>query len=127
MDATGEFHNNIEELEAIDSGRYENIFRMFILKDKYFYNILKRVNIDISTADPNIYNTTTIRFETPWTTISYRAYGTINLWWMIYLTNKYQVRNPVDLVPGGTELHIIKHTFLRTILDEIDQELTPKV
>tara|TARA_R110001592_G_scaffold276650_2_gene543760 strand:+ start:53 stop:436 length:384 start_codon:yes stop_codon:yes gene_type:complete len=127
MDAIGEFHNNIEELEAIDSGRYENIFRMFITKDKYFYNILRRVNIDINIADPNIYDTTTIQYETPWTTISYRAYGTTDLWWMIYITNKHQVRNPVDLVPGGTKLYIIKSTFLRTILDEIDQELTPKV
>lgn len=127
MDATGEFQNNIEDLENLASSRYENIFRMFLKNEKYYYNILKRVNIDLSSAASETFTVTKIRFETPWTTISYRAYGTTDLWWLIYLSNKEQFSNPVDLVPGGTTLKIIKHLYLRSVIDEIETELKPTV
>lgn len=127
MDAPGEFRKNIDDLEAIESGQYDNIFRMFIKDKKYYYNILKRVNIDLTTANPEVFEQTKIRFETPWTTISYRAYGTTSLWWLIYLSNPGAVKNPLELIPGGTPLKVIKPAYLRNILDEIEQELTPNV
>ena len=36
MDAIGAFQNDVEELEQLAATRYENIFRMFIKKEKYF-------------------------------------------------------------------------------------------
>jgi len=127
MDATGAFHNQIEELEAIADSRYENIFRMFSRDEKYFYNILRRVNIDIDNADPQTFNIRKIKYDMPWTVISYRAYGTTDLWWMVYFANQDKFKSPLELVPGGTELNIIKPVHLRDIVDEINQELTPKV
>ena len=127
MDATGDFQNNIDDLDNLPSGRYENIFRLFMKDDKYYYNILRRVNINLSDAASETYTVSKLRFETPWTTISYRAYGTTDLWWLIYLSNKDVVSNPVDLVPGGTTLKIIKHLYLRSVIDEIESELKPTV
>lgn len=127
MDATGDFQNNIDDLDNLTSGRYENIFRLFMKDDKYYYNILRRVNINLSDAASETYTVSKLRFETPWTTISYRAYGTTDLWWLIYLSNKDVVSNPVDLVPGGTTLKIIKHLYLRSVIDEIESELKPTV
>ena len=37
------------------------------------------------------------------------------------------VKNPLELIPGGTPLKVIKPAYLRNILDEIDQELSPNV
>jgi hypothetical protein len=127
MDATGEFQNNLEDLENLSSSRYENIFRVFMKDEKYYYNILKRVNIDLSTAASETFTVTKIRFEAPWTNISYQAYGTTDLWWLVYLSNKEQFSNPVDLVPGGTTLKFIKHMYLRSVIDEIETELKPTV
>lgn len=127
MDATGEFQNNIDELDNLAPSRYENIFRMFMKDSKYYFNILRRVNINLNDAASETYTVTKVRFETPWTTISYRAYGTTDLWWLIYLANKENFNNPVDLVPGGTTLKIIKHLYLRSVIDEIESELKPIV
>lgn len=127
MDATGAFHNQIDELEAIDDSRYENIFRMYNKDEKYFYNILRKVNIDIENADPQTYDIRKIKFDMPWTVISYRAYSTTDLWWVIYLANQSKFKSPLELVPGGTSINIIKPLYLRDIVDEINQELTPKV
>ena len=127
MDATGDFQNNIDELDNLAPSRYENIFRMFMKDSKYYFNILRRVNINLNDAASETYTVTKVRFETPWTTISYRAYGTTDLWWLIYLENKESFNNPVDLVPGGTTLKIIKHLYLRSVIDEIESELKPIV
>lgn len=127
MDAEGIFQNSIDELDNLDSGRFENIFRVFLKSEKYFYNILRTINIDLSDADPNTYSVSSLKVESSWTNISYRTYGTTDLWWVIYITNKDKFNNPVQLVPGGTELRIVKTTFLRSIVDEINQELKPKI
>jgi hypothetical protein len=127
MDAIGAFQNDVEELEQLAATRYENIFRMFIKKEKYFYNILKRVNIDLSTADATTYTKIKLRGETPWTTLSNKVYGSNDLWWLIYMVNRDKVSNPVDLIPGGTEIMVIRPLFVRDILNEITSDLNPTV
>lgn len=127
MDATGAFNNQIEELESLNDSKYENIFRVFSKQDKYFYNILRSVNIDITTADPQTYEQKTINFDMPWPVISYRTYATTDLWWMIYIVNRDKFKSPLTLVPGGTTLNIIKPLYLRDIVDEIVQTLDPKI
>lgn len=127
MDAQGAYHNEISELESINDARYENIFKMYIKDDKYIYNILRQVNIDMSTADPQTFDQTVIKFDMSWTAISYRVYSTTELWWLIYLSNKHTINTPLDLVPGGTKLNIIKPLYLRDIVDEITQSLRPRV
>ena len=127
MDAQGAYHNEISELESINDARYENIFKLYIKEGKYIYNILRQVNIDMSTADPQTYDQTIIKFDMPWTAISFRVYSTTELWWLLYLSNKNTIKTPLELVPGGTKLNIIKPQYLRDIVDEITQELKPRV
>jgi hypothetical protein len=126
-DPTGIFQKDIMELPLLDPGRYENIFRLYLKNDKYIYNVLKRVDIDISLADAETFTATSLKSEAPWTNISFQLYGTMDLWWLIYICNKDVVSNPVQLVPGGTTLKVIKSHKLRSIINEIESDLNPQV
>ena len=126
-DPVGQFQNEINELDQLSPARYENIFRLYIKDEKFIYNILKRVDIDLSTADPATITTTTLRSEAPWTNISYQLYGTTDLWWLIYLCNKEMFKNPLNLVPGGTKLTVIRTDKIAMVMNEIEQDLKPKV
>lgn len=127
MDAAGAYHNEIPDLESINDGRYENIFKMYTKDDKYIYNILHQVTLDISTADPQTFDQVTIKFDMPWTAISYRVYNTTELWWLIYIVNKNAIKTPLELVPGGTKLNVVRPLYLRDIVDEINRELKPRI
>lgn len=126
-DPAGIFQKDIMELPLLDPGRYENIFRLYLKNDKYIYNVLKRVDIDISQADAETFTVTNLKSEAPWTNISFQLYGTTDLWWLIYICNKDVVSNPVQLVPGGTALKVIKSHKLRTIINEIESDLSPRI
>lgn len=126
-DPAGQFQNEINELDQLSPARYENIFRLYVKDEKYIYNILKRVDIDLSTADPATITTTTLRSEAPWTNISYQLYGTTDLWWLVYICNKELFKNPLELVPGGTKLTVIRTDKIAMVMNEIEQDLKPKV
>lgn len=126
-DQSGMFQNDLMDLPLLEPGRYEKIFRLYNKKDKYIYNILKRVNIDLSNADTETFTTISLRAEAPWTNVSFQVYGTTDLWWIIYICNKNIVNNPVQLVPGGSKLTVIKPYKLRTIINEIESDLEPQV
>jgi hypothetical protein len=127
MDSLGLFQNDIDDLEQLGPGRYENIFRVYSKGEKYIYNLLRRVDIDLSTADPATFLELPLKTEAPWTNISYQLYGTIDLWWLVYICNKDIIRDPLQLIPGGTKLRVIKTEKLQTILNEISSDLKPRV
>jgi hypothetical protein len=53
--------------------------------------------------------------------ISFNAYGSIELWWLIMLTNK--IYNPIKGPEVGSVIKIIKPEFVPDILREISQAL----
>lgn len=88
----GKLQKNIPNLPALDTTRYENIFKVHIVENGsrdsyYFYNILNRVTIPDS-IDQTLLGTISLNKKLPWTTLSYQLYGTIGLWWLIFLLNK---------------------------------------
>jgi len=125
MSAIGEYQKNIPDLELLPDGRYENIFKIFIKEGKYVYNILKTINIDVNEIPHSFYQTTKTVTESPFTFISHSVYNTTDLWWLIYLVNKDTLRSPIELVPGGTKLRILRVDKVRDILDQISIMLNP--
>ena len=125
MSTLGEFQKNIDELNMLPDSRYENIFRVFTKQGKYIYNILKTVNIDTESIPPSYYQTTKTVTESPYTFISYSAYNTTDLWWLIYIINKDILKSPIELIPGGTKLKILKIDKVRDVLDQISIMLNP--
>lgn len=88
----GKLQKDIPNLPALDTSRYENIFKVHTVENGsrdtyYFYNILNRVTIPDS-IDQSLLDTITLNKKLPWTTFSYQLYGTIYLWWLIFLLNK---------------------------------------
>jgi len=117
----GLYQSQVTNLPALPPVRYENIFRIYSTnKNQYYYNLLKSLYID-DKIDPNKIYYMPVKAFLPWTTISYNAYGTIELWWLIILTN--QIYNPVANPKVGTVLKVIRPEYLPTILNELKQAL----
>ena len=118
---TGTYQNQISNLPSLDDLRYENIFKVYQTSENhYYYNILNKVSIS-SDMDKNTYYTLKINQNMPWTTISYNAYGTIELWWLICIVN--QITNPLVIPTTNRILKIIKPDYVRSIINEIHLSL----
>jgi hypothetical protein len=120
----GKTQNNIAELPSLDSVRYENIFKLYTtqkgIKDSYyFYNILNRVVIP-TVVDEDLFTTITLDRKLPWTTLSYKLYGTIYLWWLIYLFNKPK---NIFYAEAGTEYKYFLPANIEAIIANISQQI----
>lgn len=113
----GKYQNQITTLPKLNDLRYENIFKMYKTPDnQYYYSILQAINFPDFIDDTKIFYIQ-VRQNLPWTAISYNAYQTIELWWLICLVNK--IYNPVKGPSAGTVLKIIRPEYIRSIIDEI--------
>ena len=121
-DAIGAFQNDIDDLVDLEDIRYENIFKIYTKDKKYFYNILRKISISTDAHDL-AYDTVKIQTDITWILLSYRVYKSIHLWWLIAIANN--VFNPMEHIPGGTTLRIIKPHYVRLMLEEINDELSP--
>ena len=124
MNPIGLSQNLVTALPNLSRTRYENIFKVFkVLKDKdnsyYFYNINNKVMIP-ENLDDNFYNNIEINRNTAWTTLSYKLYGTIDLWWLIFLINKPK---DIFLARSGETYKYIKIDYLDDILLNIEQQI----
>jgi len=108
--------NETKDLPRLDLSRYENIFKVNKNNNFYFYNILKNVNFP-DELNEDLYTVKTVNTRRPLTSISHEMYGTQNLWWLILLVNK--IRNPVQILPQGIALKIIKPKYVSKVLENI--------
>ena len=103
---------------------YENIFNTYSLENDngnqyVFYNILNKVSLP-DNVDDNVFKKFAIPGHMPLTTISYRVYKTMHLWWLIMLCNN--IRNPIKLLAPGTVIRTIKPQYLAAVLDSIKKQ-----
>ena len=103
---------------------YENIFNAYQLENDngnqyVFYNILNRVSLP-DNIDENVFKRFSVPGNMPLTTISYRIYKTIHLWWLIMLCNN--IRNPIKLLAPGTVIRTIKPQYLASVLASIKKQ-----
>lgn len=104
--------------------RYENIFNMYegvnSNNNSYvFYNIFNKVSLS-DDIDPNVFELFVIPSSMPLTTVSFRVYQSMYLWWLIALTNN--IRNPVRLLTPGSVIRVIKPEFLNLVLASIQKK-----
>jgi len=111
--------NSIQNLPQLKNTRYENIFKLYTTGNKqYYYNLLQSIYLP-QDIDDNYILYQQINQKTPWTIISFNAYKTIDLWWLICLTNK--IYNPIKFPEAGSVVKIIKPQYIATVLSEIKQ------
>lgn len=112
----GASRNNIRDLETLNDNLYENIFKVNIIensdKNFFFYNTLNKI-IFPDNIDATAYLVRNIEVDTPWTILSFNIYGTINLWWVLYLLNKPKY---IFLAKAGTTIKYIKPSVIGSIL-----------
>jgi hypothetical protein len=100
---------------------YENIFNAYEFENEnnnryVCYNILNKVSLP-NDIDDQVFTYVTVPGSMPLTTISYRIYNNMHLWWLIMVVNK--LTNPVKLLAPGTIIKVIKPQFLPQVLDSI--------
>jgi hypothetical protein len=118
----GDYQNNINSLPDLNVYRYEKIFKMYqTSNNQYYYNLLQSIFLPENLDDSVIFYIT-IKKSEPWTMVSFNAYQTIELWWLILLING--IYNPFELPKTGTVLKLVKPEFIPTILKEINKILT---
>lgn len=103
---------------------YENIFTSYELtndnNDTYmFHNISSKVSLPAD-IDQNVFEYWVVPGRLPFTSLSYRIYGDMHLWWLIMLANN--IRNPVKLLAPGSSIRVIKQEYVGTILDNLRKQ-----
>lgn len=120
----GLYISEIPSLADVENVSYENFFKLHIYNDEFtFFNLLKKINILTNTndIDPVYFITYNIDVDIPWVVLSYKVYGTLNLWWLLCLVNNIQdaTKNP-EL---GTKIKAIKPQYVNTIIGQINTQL----
>lgn len=109
----------VEELGTLPSELYENIFNVNLSDNEsgsfYFYNLLNKVVFPDDISD-DVLSETTPFTDTPWTMLSYNLYGTIQLWWVVYLLNKPDY---IFKALANNTYKYIKPNAIRNILQQI--------
>ena len=117
----GQYQNSIPVLPQLNSFRYERIFKMFTTEqNQYYYDLLQSLYLPDNIDDTTVYFMH-VQENMPWTTFSFKAYGNIELWWLILLVNK--IYNPLQPATSGMILKIIKPEYVSSILQEISNAL----
>lgn len=120
---TGAYQNQIPSLSALDIKSYERIFKIFTEskddKEFYFYNILRK--IDFPEIDSSFLGYYDVLSRTALTTISYKIYGDIKSWWILYALNKDKFKGAPFYVEGGTQLKYIADEVRSAIYQDVTQ------
>jgi len=119
---SGKTRDKIEQLDTLSKELYENIFKISLINNKdksfYFYNTLNRV-IFPDSIDKDVFDIKVLNVDTPWTTLSYQIYGSISLWWILFLLNKPEY---VFLAKAGKQYKYIKPEYVQSILENLSNE-----
>jgi len=117
----GEYQDNIPALSSLDITDYERIFKVHTAsnngKQFYFYNILNKIEFPTN-IQSELLGLYTAKSKEPLTTTSFKIYGDIKSWWLIYLVNK-SIIGKSFFVEGGSQLTYILPEYRSLIYNQI--------
>ena len=120
----GKFQNDIIELSNLSDARYENIFRVYNVEDTpnnfFFYNITKKVCIRKEDIDSTYLVDIVINRNLPWTTLAYKIYANIYLWWLLFLLNP---QDDIFTIKAGTVITAIKPEYIDQVIQIIKEQV----
>lgn len=112
------FQNEIEDLPRLTQDRYENIFNVYLDENsKYYYNLLQNIVLPDNLPD-GLFTDYIVKPQDTLPFISYKVFGTINMWWVLCLVNK--INNPTIKLEPGTTLKVLNNNTIRLLLQEIN-------
>jgi LysM repeat protein len=113
--------NEITDLPVLRTENYENLFNVYQdEKDKmYYYNLLQTIAFPDGLPITLFTKYDVVPGDT-WPYISYKVYGSPNLWWPIMYANKIldPTKNPVP----GTTVTIPKPQVVNEMLSQIGRK-----
>jgi hypothetical protein len=117
-----ETQNNIKDLPKLSVYRYENFFNIYndTESDMRFYNLLRNINI-FPSENSQIEGEYVVDYNDTWVSISYKIYGTMELWWILCSYN--QIINPIKMPDAGTKIKYLKSEYIYIILNEIKSQI----
>jgi hypothetical protein len=101
---------------------YENFFNVYETDQGFrFFNILKNISV-FSSNNSEIEEEYTADYTDTWYSISYKVYGTLNLWWLVCLYNN--VTNPFEKIKARTLIKVLKPDLVGIVISEINKQLS---
>jgi hypothetical protein len=111
--------NQISDLATLKQENLENIFNVYRDSDGYyFYNLLQTVVFPADLPE-SLFQTYSVKYGDTWPFISYKAYNTPNLWWVILLAN--DIQDPTKIAKPGTIIRIPNTAVMQEILIQIER------
>jgi hypothetical protein len=118
----------VPELEDISTLNFANIFNVYDepkLGSTYkTYNINRTINfldLDSNSTDNNsLFVKYLVQSGDSWSTISYKFYQTIELWWLVTKVNNFN--NPTIDPVVGTNIRVLKSDFVNQILQTMSED-----
>lgn len=103
----------------LPSNSYLNMFNILRTSDKeYFLNLFKSYIVDNEVLEKeDFFHFYQAEENDWWENISYKYYGTVNLWWLIAMVNN--VNNPFEDMEPGKNIKVLKKSYLYIILRDI--------
>lgn len=118
----GNYQSDIKSLSSLSITAYERIFKLYTTekntKEFLFYNILKKIEIP-DTIDDELVSFYNVKSDMPLTILSYKIYGDMKLWWLLFLINKKTLEANRFVVSGGVQIEYIKPEYLSLVLSQI--------
>lgn len=118
----GNYQSDIKSLSSLSITAYERIFKLYTTekntKEFLFYNILKKIEIP-DTIDDELVSFYIVKADMPLTILSYKIYGDMKLWWLLFLINKKTLETNRFVVSGGVQIEYIKPEYLSLVLSQI--------
>lgn len=109
--------NQIKELPVLSKENFEKIFNVY--KDTngfYFYNLLQTI-VFPQDLPVSLFQAYSVTDKDTWPYISYKAYNTPNLWWVILLAN--DVHDPTKIAKPGTVIRIPNIKLVQEVLTQV--------
>lgn len=124
MIETGQYKNDVIGLSSLSMKDYERIFKIYnyTIDDKSIpiYNILN--TIQFSEIDSKYLDFYDVESKIAWTILSYKIYGDMKSWWILYLLNKDLFEKMPFYVEGGTTIKYITDVYRTAIYQEITEQ-----
>lgn len=84
------------------------------------YNLIENVTVDVNTINQGLFDYHFVSPVDAWTTISYKYYNTIALWWLLVKCNKDIIDTPLDMPATGSKIRIPKPLLVQQILSALN-------
>ncbi len=108
---------------GITSFDFERYLSTYETTDGFIvYDLSLAVHIDLETINDTLFDFYHVTQSDSWTTISYKFYNTIKLWWLVVKCNSDVIDNPLVMPPPGTKIRVAKSALVQNILTTLNNQ-----